>query len=151
MWEVMRVFCRKKVQDFYQRTSLTAYCTAFAYRPLTRGVNSQLSQVYLELPADSKHLYVPHRSPTPLAWDFRNILDPHCKGMPGHFHSTGACSCYIESDSTAFPSWMLHFTNGLIFQKSYFGWMKECFRNTVLRIVFPLTIRNFKFNTNPVL
>ncbi|XP_021935663.1 transmembrane protein 94 isoform X3 [Zootermopsis nevadensis] len=79
---------RKKVQDFYQRTSLTAYCTAFAYRPLTRGVNSLLSQVYLELPADSKHLYVPHRSPTPLAWDFRNVLDPHCKSLPGHFHST---------------------------------------------------------------
>ncbi|XP_069685217.1 transmembrane protein 94 isoform X2 [Periplaneta americana] len=79
---------RKKVQDFYQRTSLTAYCTAFAYRPLTRGVNSQLSQVYLELPADSKHLYMPHRSPTPLAWDFRNVLDPRSKGMFGHFHST---------------------------------------------------------------
>ncbi|PNF21037.1 hypothetical protein B7P43_G08399 [Cryptotermes secundus] len=79
---------RKKVQDFYQRTSLTAYCTAFAYRPLTRGVSSHLSQVYLELPADSKHLYVPHRSPTPLAWDFRSVLDPHCRGMLGHFHST---------------------------------------------------------------
>ncbi|PSN29814.1 hypothetical protein C0J52_24796, partial [Blattella germanica] len=79
---------RKKVQDFYQRTSLTAYCTAFAYRPLTRGVNSQLSQVYLELPADSKHLYMPHRSPTPLAWDFRNVLHPQSKGMLGHFHST---------------------------------------------------------------
>lgn len=23
---------RKKIQDFYQRSSLTAYCTAFAYR-----------------------------------------------------------------------------------------------------------------------
>jgi hypothetical protein len=87
------VFHRKKVQDFYQRTSLTAYCTAFAYRPLTRGVSSHLSQVYLELPADSKHLYVPHRSPTPLAWDFRSVLDPHCRGMLGHFHSTGICSC----------------------------------------------------------
>ncbi|XP_067006534.2 endoplasmic reticulum magnesium-transporting P-type ATPase [Anabrus simplex] len=74
---------RKKVQDFYQRTSLTAYCTAFAYRPLTRGVSSRLSDVYLELPADSKHLYVPHRSPTPLAWDF-----PRCKGFMGQFHST---------------------------------------------------------------
>ena len=25
---------RKKIQDFYQRSSLTAYCTAFAYRYL---------------------------------------------------------------------------------------------------------------------
>lgn len=87
------VFCRKKVLDFYQRTSLTAYCTAFAYRPLTRGVSSQLSQVYLELPADSKHLYVSNRSPTPLAWEFRHVLDPHCKSPLGHCHSTGACSC----------------------------------------------------------
>ncbi|KAK7869540.1 hypothetical protein R5R35_002309 [Gryllus longicercus] len=79
---------RKKVQDFYQRTSLTAYCTAFAYRPLTKGVNSQMSEVYLELPADSKHLYLPHRSPTPLAWDFRNVLDPRNKTFLGQFHST---------------------------------------------------------------
>jgi len=85
--------CRKKVLDFYQRTSLTAYCTAFAYRPLTRGVSSQLSQVYLELPADSKHLYASNRSPTPIPWDFRNVLDPHCKSPLGHFHSVGACSC----------------------------------------------------------
>jgi len=90
------VFCRKKVLDFYQRTSLTAYCTAFAYRPLTRGVSSQLSQVYLELPADSKHLYVSNRSLTPLAWDFRNVLDPHCKSPLGHCHSVGACSCSEE-------------------------------------------------------
>ncbi|XP_049853191.1 transmembrane protein 94 isoform X3 [Schistocerca gregaria] len=73
---------RKKIQDFYQRTSLTAYCTAFAYRPLTRSVNSKLSNVYLELPADSKHLYAPHRSPTPLAWD------PRCRGILSRFHST---------------------------------------------------------------
>lgn len=87
------VFCRKKVLDFYQRTSLTAYCTAFAYRPLTRGVSSQLSQVYLELPADSKNLYVSNRSPTPLAWDYRNVLDPHCKSPLGHCRSIGVCSC----------------------------------------------------------
>lgn len=74
---------RKKVQDFYQRSSLTAYCSAFAYRPLSHGVNSCLSKVYLELPADSKHLYTPHRSPTPPAWD------PRCKGILGRFHSTG--------------------------------------------------------------
>lgn len=92
LYQQLCMLCRKKVQDFYQRTSLTAYCTAFAYRPLTRGVNSQLSQVYLELPADSKHLYVPNRSPTPLAWDFHSVLDSHCRGMLGHFHSTGACS-----------------------------------------------------------
>nr|CAD7588508.1 unnamed protein product [Timema genevievae] len=79
---------RKKVLDFYQRTSLTSYCSAFSYRPLTRGVHSHLSDVYLELPSDCKHLYMPHRSPTPLAWDFRNVLDPRFKGVLGQFHST---------------------------------------------------------------
>nr|XP_026490930.1 transmembrane protein 94 isoform X1 [Vanessa tameamea] len=48
---------RKKIIDFYQRNSLTAYCTAFAYKPLTRGVAGALAQQYLELPADSRALY----------------------------------------------------------------------------------------------
>lgn len=86
---VIYIYFRKKVQDFYQRTSLTSYCTAFAYRPLTRGICDKMSKIYLELPADSKHLYAPHRSPTPLPWDFRNVLDPRVKGILGQFHSTG--------------------------------------------------------------
>ncbi|KAJ8664808.1 hypothetical protein QAD02_006470 [Eretmocerus hayati] len=84
---------KKKVQDFYNRTSLTSYCTAFAYRPLTRSVNSKLSDVYLELPSESKHLYAPHRSPTPLPCDFRNVLDPRIKSLLGHFHSTDSLLC----------------------------------------------------------
>ncbi|XP_063240300.1 transmembrane protein 94 isoform X2 [Bacillus rossius redtenbacheri] len=79
---------RKKILDFYQRSSLTAYCTAFSYRPLTRGVSDRLSEVYLELPPDSKHLYAPHRSPTPLAWDLRGMLDARYRGAAGQFHST---------------------------------------------------------------
>ncbi|XP_053975202.1 transmembrane protein 94 isoform X3 [Hylaeus volcanicus] len=89
---------RKKVQDFYQRTSLTSYCTAFAYRPLTRGINKKMSKIYLELPADSKHLYTPHRSPTPLPWDFRNVLDPRVKGILGQFHSTDSLLCSENKD-----------------------------------------------------
>ncbi|XP_011308488.1 uncharacterized protein KIAA0195 isoform X3 [Fopius arisanus] len=89
---------RKKVLDFYQRTSLTSYCTAFAYRPLIRGVNSKLSNIYLELPSDSKHLYAPHRSPTPLPWDFRNVLDPRVKGLLGQFHSTDSLLCNENKD-----------------------------------------------------
>ncbi|XP_076621551.1 transmembrane protein 94-like protein l(2)k05819 isoform X4 [Colletes latitarsis] len=89
---------RKKVQDFYQRTSLTSYCTAFAYRPLTRGINKKMSKIYLELPADSKHLYTPHRSPTPLPWDFRNVLDPRVKGILGQFHSTDSLLCNENKD-----------------------------------------------------
>lgn len=74
---------RKKVLDFYQRSSLTAYCTAFAYRPLSRAISPFLANVYLELPADSRHLYAPHRSPTPLA------LDSKSKGLLANFQSTG--------------------------------------------------------------
>ncbi|KAK9509058.1 hypothetical protein O3M35_006462 [Rhynocoris fuscipes] len=66
---------RKKILDFYQRTSLTAYCTAFAYRPLARSVNSKLSKVYMELPADSQTLYARNRSPTPLDWDLHQSTD----------------------------------------------------------------------------
>ncbi|CAK9816936.1 Transmembrane protein 94 [Anthophora quadrimaculata] len=89
---------RKKVQDFYQRTSLTSYCTAFAYRPLTRGISDKMTKIYLELPADSKHLYAPHRSPTPLPWDFRNVLDPRVKGILGQFHSTDSLLCNENKD-----------------------------------------------------
>ncbi|XP_024872113.1 transmembrane protein 94 isoform X2 [Temnothorax curvispinosus] len=89
---------RKKVQDFYQRTSLTSYCTAFAYRPLTRAISDKMSEIYLELPADSKHLYTPHRSPTPLPWDFRNVLDPRVRGILGQFHSTDSLLCNETKD-----------------------------------------------------
>uniref|UniRef100_A0AAR5NZX1 Cation-transporting P-type ATPase C-terminal domain-containing protein n=1 Tax=Dendroctonus ponderosae TaxID=77166 RepID=A0AAR5NZX1_DENPD len=67
---------RKKIQDFYQRSSLTAYCTAFAYRPLAKLVSEKLSEVYLELPSDSRHLYMNHRSPTPAHWDCKSVLEP---------------------------------------------------------------------------
>ncbi|KAJ2945867.1 hypothetical protein O0L34_g4773 [Tuta absoluta] len=66
---------RKKIIDFYQRNSLTAYCTAFAYKPLTRGIASNLSQMYLELPPDSRNLYAPHSQ----LWADAPAL---------HFHST---------------------------------------------------------------
>ncbi|KAJ8730304.1 hypothetical protein PYW07_017342 [Mythimna separata] len=66
---------RKKIIDFYQRNSLTAYCTAFAYKPLTRGISSALASMYLELPADSRQLYAP--------------LSNHWADAPAlHFHST---------------------------------------------------------------
>lgn len=50
---------RKRAQDFYQRNALTAYCTAFAYRPLRHGVcgalaGSQENVAYLELPPETK-------------------------------------------------------------------------------------------------
>lgn len=52
---------RKRAQDFYQRSVLTAYCTAFAYRPLRHSVygalagTSRENLAYLELPPESKN------------------------------------------------------------------------------------------------
>ncbi|XP_017785001.1 PREDICTED: transmembrane protein 94 isoform X2 [Nicrophorus vespilloides] len=97
---------RKKVQDFYQRSSLTAYCTAFAYRPLSKGVSDKLSKVYLELPSDSRHLYQCHRSPTPVHWDCRSVLEPKIRTPLGPFYSTDSllyndtpCSDVADADS----------------------------------------------------
>ncbi|XP_017063263.2 transmembrane protein 94 isoform X3 [Drosophila eugracilis] len=53
---------RKRALDFYQRSALTSYCTAFAYRPLRHGIHGALSGpqrnggecLYLELPPESK-------------------------------------------------------------------------------------------------
>ncbi|XP_047738197.1 transmembrane protein 94 [Hyalella azteca] len=54
---------RKKLLEFYQRTALSAYCTAFSYRPSPCVVNTELTHLYMELPTDPAHLYT--RSPTP--------------------------------------------------------------------------------------
>jgi hypothetical protein len=55
---------RKRAQDFYQRNALTAYCTAFSYRPLRQSIvgmlagadTSEISScdvAYLELPPET--------------------------------------------------------------------------------------------------
>lgn len=59
---------RKKILDFYQRSSLTSYCCAFSYQPLVNessggiqyGSNEAvpyLNEFYIELPPDSSHLF----------------------------------------------------------------------------------------------
>ncbi|XP_060522096.1 transmembrane protein 94 isoform X2 [Cylas formicarius] len=80
---------RKKIQDFYQRSSLTAYCTAFAYRPLAGPVPGTLGDVYLELPGDGGLLPSRHRSPTPL--DCKSGPDPKIKSA--QFFSTDSLLC----------------------------------------------------------
>uniref|UniRef100_A0A146M4X0 Uncharacterized protein KIAA0195 n=2 Tax=Lygus hesperus TaxID=30085 RepID=A0A146M4X0_LYGHE len=84
---------RKKILDFYQRTSLTAYCTAFAYRPLGKSIHSRLSRVYMELPADSHNLYLKNRSPTPLDWDLHQSTDSlyGSEGVDGEIKDIEGC------------------------------------------------------------
>ncbi|XP_026818266.1 transmembrane protein 94 isoform X1 [Rhopalosiphum maidis] len=90
---------RKKVLDFYQRTSLTAYCTAFSYRPLPLPPDKSFSEMYLELPADCRQLYSKLcRSPTPQPWTSTSH-----KIRQQQFHSSdsllfGDCSEYNSKD-----------------------------------------------------
>ena len=44
---------RKKILEFYHRASLTSYCSAFAYRPITRIPPWPDKDNYLELPQNS--------------------------------------------------------------------------------------------------
>lgn len=82
---IYNVIYRKKVLDFYQRTSLTAYCTAFSYRPLPLPPDKSFSEIYLELPADCHQLYSKLcRSPTPHPW----TSNTHSVRQP-QFHSSG--------------------------------------------------------------
>lgn len=43
---------RKKIADFYHRTSMSSYCTAFSYRPLTETFGGEFTDIYLEVPED---------------------------------------------------------------------------------------------------
>ncbi|KAG4070537.1 hypothetical protein HA402_001203 [Bradysia odoriphaga] len=71
---------RKRAQDFYQRSALTAYCTAFSYRPLRRGIRGALggghsSVAYLELPPESKYHMSREEHPS-FKFDCHNAM-PH--------------------------------------------------------------------------
>ena len=43
---------RKKIVDFYSRTSMSSYCTAFSYRPVVESVSDELADLYLEVPEE---------------------------------------------------------------------------------------------------
>ncbi|CAG0889218.1 unnamed protein product [Darwinula stevensoni] len=87
---------RKKILDFYHRSSLTAYCTAFAYRPMMTHLSPTVCMQYLELPADGR-LPKTLASPAPSAsvpWE--NITGQgRLKTLLGQHVSTGmvAPSC----------------------------------------------------------
>lgn len=61
---------RKKILEFYQRSSLTSYCCSFAYLPLVNENVMQSGSIskdaitdhYIELPPDSSHLFPSQRS-----------------------------------------------------------------------------------------
>lgn len=59
------------------------------FRPLNKNPNKKASEVYLELPSDCRHLYMNHRSPTPIKFDYKSVLEPKFRSSLGHFYSTG--------------------------------------------------------------
>ncbi|XP_044759855.1 transmembrane protein 94 isoform X2 [Coccinella septempunctata] len=85
---------RKRIQDFYQRTSLTSYCTAFSYRPLNRAPAPTLASTYLELPSDSKHLYLGQRSPSPIQNNGHTELDSLIYGCAFEAEEVDANGCF---------------------------------------------------------
>ncbi|RWS28155.1 uncharacterized protein B4U80_10848 [Leptotrombidium deliense] len=53
---------RKRILDFYQRSSLTATCMAYAYVPLTVSPDRKsINDHYIELPPDNSHLFRPQK------------------------------------------------------------------------------------------
>ncbi|XP_054717326.1 transmembrane protein 94-like [Uloborus diversus] len=62
---------RKRILDFYHRSSLTAHCMGYAYSPLNKSINGIFSDMYIELPAEGYHLFSALKSTTssPRSWD----------------------------------------------------------------------------------
>ena len=48
---------RKKILDFYHRASLSSYCTAFSFRPLTLPPPNRGGREYLQMPTNSQPFY----------------------------------------------------------------------------------------------
>ncbi|XP_040573860.1 transmembrane protein 94 [Lepeophtheirus salmonis] len=67
--EALTEDARKKILDFYQRSSLSSYCTAFSYRPLTFGIPWETVREYLQLPTHSLPFYVHYSDPAQLCED----------------------------------------------------------------------------------
>ncbi|OTF79026.1 hypothetical protein BLA29_001591, partial [Euroglyphus maynei] len=90
---------RKKILDFYQRSSLTSYCCSFSYIPVinesgTTANNSETSnfykEYYVELPPDSSHLFPSQRS---LDSHFRGLgIDSHYSLSNTSHHNFDSCN-----------------------------------------------------------
>ena len=65
------VYCRKKILDFYHRTSIGSYCTAFSYCPVQPKDLSHLPDVYVELPDDQHCGHLADRTASVLVHAYR--------------------------------------------------------------------------------
>lgn len=97
---------RKRILDFYQRSSLTAYCMAFAYAPLlptsgrcnsTTPLHPDLDSKYLQLPPDSSHLF---SSVSKKLGFCPGGTVPEAEGQPGGHHLSTDSICIEEGEGT---------------------------------------------------
>nr|XP_006816343.1 PREDICTED: uncharacterized protein KIAA0195-like [Saccoglossus kowalevskii] len=65
---------RKKILDFYHRASLSAYCCAFAYRPLPAIISSDLCDSYIEMPTTEANVHATHDTASPTKSPGHNSL-----------------------------------------------------------------------------
>ncbi|OXA57950.1 hypothetical protein Fcan01_07407 [Folsomia candida] len=81
---------RKLISDFYQRSSLSSICTAFAYRPVQTTVNPSIASLYMELPP-SKGLRV-HPSQN------QGIRNSNHQNSPGFLNMQDSQESHISTD-----------------------------------------------------
>ncbi|XP_055949901.1 transmembrane protein 94-like isoform X2 [Argiope bruennichi] len=84
---------RKRILDFYHRSSLTAHCMGYAYSPLNNNtLTKDFNDMYIELPAEGYNLFssLEVATSSPRSWD------PPCVEGCSHPHSLNR---YLSSDS----------------------------------------------------
>ncbi|GFR33293.1 transmembrane protein 94 [Trichonephila clavata] len=84
---------RKRILDFYHRSSLTAHCMGYAYSPLNNNtLTKDFGDMYIELPAEGYNLFstLEVATSSPRSWD------PPCIEGCSHPHSLNR---YLSSDS----------------------------------------------------
>ena len=82
---------RKKILDFYHRASLSSYCTAFSFRPLTIPPPIRGGKEYLQLPTNSLPFYWQYAEGTECAdMDAINTHIPYSEMIKGAIYEEHA-------------------------------------------------------------
>ncbi|XP_014661529.1 PREDICTED: uncharacterized protein KIAA0195-like isoform X2 [Priapulus caudatus] len=91
---------RKRILDFYHRSSLAAYCTAFAYRPITHPLSMDTKNMIIELPGDFTENYPFLQSPSSnRSWDSDSLDGKVSFGHPRYFSEDSLLSVMAKANS----------------------------------------------------
>ncbi|XP_052262626.1 transmembrane protein 94-like isoform X3 [Dreissena polymorpha] len=99
---------RKKILDFYHRTSIGSYCTAFSYCPVRQGIVGYFDDMYIEVP-DDMHNSNCHGSLSSVDQDLELLSD--ARGLWDFPYSFSADSLIDDSsiqsvdEGTGFQQW----------------------------------------------